>query len=244
MRATLDDVVHAQRTACWRCCPKRYQQVGLLFFQRGKSSLSKQKLGFRWLKSYRSRAQKTTSSSLYLLVVYTADSRKSSTCEQEFTSLPSREEDNVLKRRCQIISKVRIFLCAKEVRARTYLKLGKDLQFRKTSLFITILITSNGRLDQRAWFKNDILEHFFENSAHTLRWVTTDTPRRRERKTPPEPLHLWEGEGVWYIEFGALQLACTSDLSKRPQNKNKSWQEVFVLFAFTNKKSKKTFLAI
>ena len=33
MRATLNDVVHVQMTACWRCCPWRYQQVGLLFFR-------------------------------------------------------------------------------------------------------------------------------------------------------------------------------------------------------------------
>ena len=32
MRATLNDVVHVQRTACWRCCPLSCQQVGLLFF--------------------------------------------------------------------------------------------------------------------------------------------------------------------------------------------------------------------
>ena len=83
-------------------------------------------------------------------------------------------------------------------------------------------MTNNGRLDQRAWFKNDILEDFFEtiNSVHTLRWVTTDTQRNRELKTPPAPLHLWEGQRVWYIEFGALQLAYTPDLSKRPQNKS------------------------
>ena len=45
--------------------------------------------------------------------------------------------------------KVRLlFSCVKEVRARTYLKLGKDLQFRKTSLLTrTVLITSNGRLE-------------------------------------------------------------------------------------------------
>ena len=62
-----------------------------------------------------------------------------------------------------------------------------------------------------------------------------DTQRHREPKTPPAPLHLWEGKRIWYIEFGALQLACTPDLSKRPQNKIKSWQEIFPLFACTNK---------
>ena len=45
-----------------------------------------------------------------------------------------------------------LFSCSKEVRARRYLKLGKDLQLRKTLLFTTVLITSNGRLDQRVWF--------------------------------------------------------------------------------------------
>ena len=62
-----------------------------------------------------------------------------------------------------------LFSCAKEVRARTCLKLGKDPEFRKTSLFTIVLITSNGRLDQRAWFENDILEVFFESGVHTLR---------------------------------------------------------------------------
>ena len=75
--------------------------------------------------------------------------------------------------------------------------------------------------------------------------VTTDTQRHRELKTPPAPLHLWEGQRVWYIEFGALQLlACTPDLSKRPQNRSKSWHEFFALFAFTNNEKKTTFLAI
>ena len=69
-----------------------------------------------------------------------------------------QEEDNGVK----LYLKVRLLLfsCAKEVRARTYLKLGKDLQFRKTSLFTTVLVTSNGRLDQRSRFYNDILEDF------------------------------------------------------------------------------------
>ena len=68
------------------------------------------------------------------------------------------------------------------------------------------------------------------------------TPPRT--KIPPAPLHLWEGQRVWCIEFGALQLACTPDLSKRPQNKGKSWQENCAWFSFTNKQSKTTFLAI
>ena len=50
-----------------------------------------------------------------------------------------------------------------------YLNLGKGLQFRKTSLFTTVPISSNGRLDQRAWFKKDILEDCFESGVHTLR---------------------------------------------------------------------------
>ena len=74
------------------------------------------------------------------------------------------------------------------------------------------------------------MEDCFESGVHTLPWVTTDTQRHRELKTPQAPLYLWED-----IEFGALPLACTRDLSKRPQNKSESWQENFVLFAFTNK---------
>ena len=114
---------------------------------------------------------------------------------------------------------------------------GKDLQFWNFSLFTAVLITNNGRLDNGPCIKTDILEFLFESGVHSLRWVTTDTQRHRELKTPPAPLHqiLWEGQRVWYIEFGALQLACTPDLSKRPQNKSKSWQENFALFAFTNK---------
>ena len=46
---------------------------------------------------------------------------------------------------------------------------------------------------------------------------------------------MWEGQRVRYVEFGALQLACTPDLSKRPRNKIKRWQENFALFDFTNK---------
>jgi len=53
--------------------------------------------------------------------------------------------------------------------------------------------------------------------------------------TPPAPLHLWEGQRVWYIEFGALQLACTPDLSKRPQNNTKVGKKKNALFASTNK---------
>ena len=94
-------------------------------------------------------------------------------------------------------------------------------------------MTNNGRLDQRAWFKNDILEDFCESGVHTLRLVTTGTQRHRELKTTPAPLHLWEGQRIWYIELGALQL--TPDLSKRPQSKSKSCQEKIALFAFTNK---------
>ena len=74
--------------------------------------------------------------------------------------------------------------------------------------------------------------------------MTTDTQRHRGLQTPHAPLHPWEGQCVWYIKFGALQLACTPDVSKRPQNKSKSWQENFALFAFTNKQYKTTFLAM
>ena len=124
-------------------------------------------------------------------------------------------------------------------------RLDKDLQFRTKTLFTTVQITNNGRLDQRLLFKNDILKDYFESGVHTLRWVTTDAQRHRELKTPPEPLHdLWEGQCVWYIEFGALQLACIPDLAKWPQNESKSWQENFALFAFANKQKKTAFLAI
>ena len=51
-------------------------------------------------------------------------------------------------------------------------------------------MTSNGRLDQRVWLKNDILEDLFEIGVHTLRRVTTGTQRHREIKTPPAPLNL------------------------------------------------------
>ena len=98
-----------------------------------------------------------------------------------------------------------------------------------------MIVTDNGRLDQRAWFKNDILEVFFESGVHTLRRVTTDKQRHRQLKTPPAPLHLWEGQRVWHVEIGAIQLDCTPDLSKRPQNKSKSLQEFFAQFDFTNK---------
>ena len=45
------------------------------------------------------------------------------------------------------------------------------------------------------------------------------TQYHRELKTPPAPLHLWEGKRVWYVEFVALQLACTP--GKRPKTKVK-----------------------
>ena len=96
-------------------------------------------------------------------------------------------------------------------------------------------MTNNGRLDQRAWCKNDIVEDFFESGVYTLRWVTTDTQRHRELKTPSAPLHLCEGQCVWYVQFDALKLAFTPDLSKRPQNQTKGWQEKNALFASTNK---------
>ena len=79
-------------------------------------------------------------------------------------------------------------------------------------------MTNNERLDQRAWFLNDISEDFFGSGVHTLRWVTTDTQRHRKLKTPPAPLHLSEGQRVWYIEFSALQLACTPDPFKATAN--------------------------
>ena len=123
-------------------------------------------------------------------------------------------------------------------------KIGQRSSIYKKSLFTTVLITNNGHLDQRTWFKNDILEDFLESGVHTLRRVTTDTQRYRELKTPPAPLHLWDVQRVSYVEFGAQQLSCTPDLSKRPQNKSKSWQETIALFSFTNKHYKTTFLAI
>ena len=39
-------------------------------------------------------------------------------------------------------------------------------------------------LDQRAWFKNDILEDLFGSGVHTLRRVTADAQRHRVLKTP------------------------------------------------------------
>ena len=41
----------------------------------------------------------------------------------------------------------------------------------------------------------------------------TDTQHHRELKTPPAPLRLWEGQRGWYIDFGALQLACIINTS-------------------------------
>ena len=157
--------------------------------------------------------------------MYTTERKKWSISALEILSICSSVEDSLLERlRANILRRPSTFDFVSKPRS------GKDPQFLKISLFTTVLISNHGRLDQRAWFKNDILEDFFESGVHTLRWVTTDTQRHREIKTLPAPLHLWEGEHVRYIEFGALQLACTPDLSKRPQNKSKSWQENFALF--------------
>ena len=46
-----------------------------------------------------------------------------------------------------------------------------------------------------------------------------DTQRHRELNTPTAPLHLWEGQRVCYIEFGALQLACTPDNDRKTKVK-------------------------
>ena len=160
--------------------------------------------------------------------MYTADRKKRNALET--LSLCSSAEDSLLEcPRANIQRLSSTFNFVSKPRS------GKDLQFILFSVFTTVLITNNGRLDQRVWFKNDILEDFFDSGLHTLRWVTTDTQRHRELKTPPAPLHLWEGQRVWYTQFGALQLACTPDLSKRPRNKSKSRQGNFALFAFTIK---------
>ena len=159
--------------------------------------------------------------------MYAADRKKWSISALESLSICLSVEDSLLRvpTRKHPTSFVNLWFCAQT-------KIGKDLQFRKTLFFTTVLITNNGRLDQRTWFLNDILEEFFGSGVHTLRWVTTDTQRYRELKTPPAPLHLWGGQRVWYIEFGALQLACTPDLSKRPQSKSKCWQDFFCVVCF------------
>ena len=79
-------------------------------------------------------------------------------------------------------------------------------------------------------------EDLIESGVHILRLVTTDTQRHWQVKTPCAPQHLWEGQRVWYIEFGALQLACTPDPRKRPPNKVTVGKNLLrCLFSLTNK---------
>ena len=223
---------------CWRpkdsllaCLRAKLSRRRWTFYlARNRVCQNDEKLGFCGLRKSRSRGWKTSSFSPNFLVMYTAERKKWSISALEILSLCSSVEDSLLRvpTRKHIKTFVNLWF-------RKQTRIGQG-SFGKKSLFITVLITRNGRLDQRAWLKNDVLEDFFESDVHTLRWVTTDTQRHQELKTPPAPLHLWEGRRVWYIEFGALQLACTPDLSKRPQNQSKSWQEDVALFAFTNKR--------
>ena len=79
----------------------------------------------------------------------------------------------MFKRRCQIVSlssSTSLFV-REGSSSEDISEVGKGSSIKKTSLCITVLITSNGRLDQRAWFKNDILEDFFSrlSGVHTLR---------------------------------------------------------------------------
>ena len=41
-------------------------------------------------------------------------------------------------------------------------EIGQGSSIQKKSLFTTVLITNNGRLDQRAWLRNDILEDWLK----------------------------------------------------------------------------------
>ena len=126
--------------------------------------------------------------------MYAADRKKWSISALEILSICLSVEDSLLRvpTRKHPTSFVNLWFCAQT-------KIGNDLQFRKTLFFTTVLITNNGRLDQRTWFLNDILEEFFGSGVHTLRCVTTDTQRYRELKTPPAPLHLRKGQRVWYV---------------------------------------------
>ena len=170
--------------------------------------------------------------------MYTADRKKWSISALAILSLCSSVEDSLLEcLRANISKRSPTFDLVSKPRS------GKYLQFRKKSLFTTVLITNNGRLDQRPGLKTIFWNIFWKWCPHFALSYHGYTTPPRTKDTTCTVLHLCEGQRVWYIEFGALQLACTSDLSKRPQNKNKSWQEIFVLFAFTNK-SNKTFLAI
>ena len=163
--------------------------------------------------------------------MYNADKKKWRTNALEFLGLCSSVEDSLLECLRETSAKdVRNFWFREQT------KIGQGSSIYHFSLFTTVPITNNGRLDQPAWIKNNMLEDWLDESGvHTLRWVTTDTEGHRDLQTPFAPLHLWEGQRVWYIEFGALQLACTPDLVKRPQSKRKSWQVNCALFALTNK---------
>ena len=83
----------------------------------------------------------------------TADRKKWRISALEILSLCSSVEDSLLEcLRANISKRSPTFDLVSKPRS------GKYLQFRKKSLFTTVLITNNGRLDQRAWFKKEILE--------------------------------------------------------------------------------------
>ena len=89
----------------------------------------------------------------------------------KFSSVCSSVEDSLLEcLRANISRRSSTFDFVSKPRS------GKDLHFTFFSLFITVLITNNGRLDQRAWFKNDILEDFLEVVSTCLLY-TSPSPR-------------------------------------------------------------------
>ena len=154
MRSTLNGVMHVQRTTCWRCCPSKDQLVGLLFLSARKSSLAKQKrVCAHWNHIHRELKRRRHPRPLYSWCT-----RR--TVENEWSARRNllaflRENRTTCVTLCvKLDLEIRLhpFSCAEEGRARTYLKLGKDLQFWKPSLVTTVLIISNGRLDQRGWF--------------------------------------------------------------------------------------------
>ena len=176
--------------ACLRAKISRHQRTFYLPRKRV-CNIDGEELWLCGMKKSRSRAQKTSSFSPHFVTVYTADRKKWSNIALEIRSLSSSLKDSFWSAYAQTYIDVRqrVISWASQDGARIF-------SLYIISSFTTVLTSSNGRLDQRAWFKNDMLEDCFERDVHTLRWASTDTQRHRQIKTPPAAIYLWEGQRI------------------------------------------------
>ena len=135
MRATLHDVVHVQRTACWRCCPWRYQQVGLLFFREEIELVETEIRVFAdWNHIDRELKRRRHPRSLYSWCTRRIVENEAS-ARRNLLAFLREKSTTCLSVGVKLYLKVRLLLfsCAKEVWARIS-EVGQGSSIRKTSL--------------------------------------------------------------------------------------------------------------